>query len=189
MAHGAGVPRASHRPRRNRSPGAQLAQPNPAAALPVVVLPSRAPASAANIQCEWTWRSLLLGFNRLGRGYPKALIIKFRSAAASKLPGLSRPTTCRGRKRRAKPFGFEECGKANTRHFFKQRTLRSVNRVIDDRNQNYKSRTRHPNACEKIMIAPSLERAPRMLLVIGEDEQGLPMETIILEPSVSHKRT
>jgi len=35
------------------------------------------------------------------------------------------------------------------------------------------------------MIAPSLECAPRMLLVIGEDEQGLPMETIILEPSVS----
>ena len=35
------------------------------------------------------------------------------------------------------------------------------------------------------MIAPSLERAPRMLLVIGEDEQGLPMETIIFEPSVS----
>ena len=24
------------------------------------------------------------------------------------------------------------------------------------------------------MIAPTLERAPRMLLVIGEDEQGLP---------------
>jgi len=35
------------------------------------------------------------------------------------------------------------------------------------------------------MIAPALERAPRMLLVIGEDEQGLPTETIILEPSVS----
>ena len=35
------------------------------------------------------------------------------------------------------------------------------------------------------MIAPDLERAPRMLLVIGEDEQGLPTETIILEPSVS----
>ena len=35
------------------------------------------------------------------------------------------------------------------------------------------------------MIAPTLERAPRMLLVIGEDEQGLPTETIILEPSVS----
>ena len=35
------------------------------------------------------------------------------------------------------------------------------------------------------MIAPSLERAPRMLLVIGEDEQGLPTETIILEPSLS----
>ena len=35
------------------------------------------------------------------------------------------------------------------------------------------------------MIAPSIERAPRMLLVIGEDEQGLPTETIILEPSVS----
>jgi hypothetical protein len=31
------------------------------------------------------------------------------------------------------------------------------------------------------MIAPALERAPRMLLVIGEDEQGLPTETIILE--------
>jgi hypothetical protein len=35
------------------------------------------------------------------------------------------------------------------------------------------------------MIAPALERAPRMLLVIGKDEQGLPTETIILEPSVS----
>jgi hypothetical protein len=35
------------------------------------------------------------------------------------------------------------------------------------------------------MIAPSIERAPRMLLVIGEDEQGLPTETIMLEPSVS----
>jgi hypothetical protein len=35
------------------------------------------------------------------------------------------------------------------------------------------------------MIAPALERAPRMLLVIGEDEQGLPTETIVLEPSVS----
>lgn len=35
------------------------------------------------------------------------------------------------------------------------------------------------------MIAPTLERAPRMLLVIGEDEQGLPTETIILAPSVS----
>jgi hypothetical protein len=35
------------------------------------------------------------------------------------------------------------------------------------------------------MIAPAAARAPRMLLVIGEDEQGLPRETIILEPSVS----
>jgi hypothetical protein len=35
------------------------------------------------------------------------------------------------------------------------------------------------------MIAPALERAPRMLLVIGEDEQGLPTETIILERSMS----
>src|SRR5262245_66493106 len=35
------------------------------------------------------------------------------------------------------------------------------------------------------MIAPAPERAPRMLLVIGEDEQSLPTETIILEPSVS----
>ena len=35
------------------------------------------------------------------------------------------------------------------------------------------------------MIAPAVARAPRMLLVIGEDEQGLPTETIILEPSVS----
>jgi len=35
------------------------------------------------------------------------------------------------------------------------------------------------------MIAPAAARAPRMLLVIGEDEQGLPTETIILEPSVS----
>jgi hypothetical protein len=35
------------------------------------------------------------------------------------------------------------------------------------------------------MIAPATARAPRMLLVIGEDEQGLPRETIIPEPSVS----
>ena len=35
------------------------------------------------------------------------------------------------------------------------------------------------------MIAPAIEHAPRMLLVIGKDEQGLPTETIILEPSVS----
>jgi hypothetical protein len=35
------------------------------------------------------------------------------------------------------------------------------------------------------MIAPAIERAPRMLLVIGKDEQGLPTETIIVEPSVS----
>lgn len=35
------------------------------------------------------------------------------------------------------------------------------------------------------MIAPAIDRAPRMLLVIGEDAQGLPTETIILEPSVS----
>jgi hypothetical protein len=44
---------------------------------------------------------------------------------------------------------------------------------------------RHPTACETTMIAPTHERAPRMLLVIGEDEQGLPMELIIPEPSVS----
>jgi hypothetical protein len=35
------------------------------------------------------------------------------------------------------------------------------------------------------MIAQAIERAPRMLLVIGKDEQGLPTETIIVEPSVS----
>jgi hypothetical protein len=35
------------------------------------------------------------------------------------------------------------------------------------------------------MIAPARKRAPKMLLVIGEDEQGLPTETIYLEPSVS----
>ena len=35
------------------------------------------------------------------------------------------------------------------------------------------------------MIAPALERAPRMLLVIGEDEQGLPTETIVVEPSLA----
>jgi hypothetical protein len=35
------------------------------------------------------------------------------------------------------------------------------------------------------MIAPATARAPRMLLVIGEDEQGLPTEVIIPEPSVS----
>jgi hypothetical protein len=35
------------------------------------------------------------------------------------------------------------------------------------------------------MIAPARKRAPKMLLVIGEDEQGLPTETIFLEPSVS----
>ena len=35
------------------------------------------------------------------------------------------------------------------------------------------------------MIAPAAARAPRMLLVIREDEQGLPREMIIPEPSVS----
>jgi hypothetical protein len=35
------------------------------------------------------------------------------------------------------------------------------------------------------MIAPAAARAPRMLLVIGEDEQGLPTEMIVPEPSVS----
>ena len=35
------------------------------------------------------------------------------------------------------------------------------------------------------MIAPAHQRAPRMLLVIGEDAQGLPTETIMLEPSLS----
>jgi hypothetical protein len=35
------------------------------------------------------------------------------------------------------------------------------------------------------MIAPAIERAPRMLLIIGEDEQGLPMEVIIPELTVS----
>jgi hypothetical protein len=35
------------------------------------------------------------------------------------------------------------------------------------------------------MIAPATARAPRMLLVIGEDEQGLPTQMIIPEPSVS----
>ncbi len=35
------------------------------------------------------------------------------------------------------------------------------------------------------MIAPALKRAPQMLLVIGEDEQGLPTEIIILKPSGS----
>jgi hypothetical protein len=35
------------------------------------------------------------------------------------------------------------------------------------------------------MIAPARKRAPKMLLVIGQDEQGLPTETIFLEPSVS----
>jgi hypothetical protein len=35
------------------------------------------------------------------------------------------------------------------------------------------------------MIAPARKRAPRMLLVIGQDELGLPTETIFLEPSVS----
>ena len=35
------------------------------------------------------------------------------------------------------------------------------------------------------MIAPARKRAPQMLLVIGQDEQGLPTETIILEPSMS----
>ena len=35
------------------------------------------------------------------------------------------------------------------------------------------------------MIVPTIERAPRILLVIGEDKQGLPTQTIMLEPSVS----
>jgi hypothetical protein len=34
------------------------------------------------------------------------------------------------------------------------------------------------------MIAPASERAPRMLLLICEDEQGLPMEVIRPEPSL-----
>jgi hypothetical protein len=34
------------------------------------------------------------------------------------------------------------------------------------------------------MIAPAIERAPRTLLVICEDEQGLPIEVIKPEPSV-----
>ena len=38
------------------------------------------------------------------------------------------------------------------------------------------------------MIAPAVERAPRMLLLIGEDEQGLPMEMIVPEPSFSRLR-
>jgi hypothetical protein len=35
------------------------------------------------------------------------------------------------------------------------------------------------------MIAPAAARAPRMLLVIRADEQGLPTEMIIPEPSVT----
>lgn len=35
--------------------------------------------------------------------------------------------------------------------------------------------------CETNMIAPVVERAPRMLLLIGEDQQGLPMEVIVVE--------
>ncbi len=35
------------------------------------------------------------------------------------------------------------------------------------------------------MIAPAIQRAPRTLLLIGEDEQGLPMEVVMLEPGVS----
>ena len=42
-----------------------------------------------------------------------------------------------------------------------------------------------PIACETTLIAPTRERAPRILLVIGEDEQGLPIEMIVPEPSVS----
>jgi hypothetical protein len=38
------------------------------------------------------------------------------------------------------------------------------------------------------MIAPAIERAPRMLLLIGEDEQGLPMEMIVPEPGLSRLR-
>ena len=36
------------------------------------------------------------------------------------------------------------------------------------------------------MIAPAIERAPRMLLVIGKDEQGLPTETIIVDAVDAH---
>jgi hypothetical protein len=39
------------------------------------------------------------------------------------------------------------------------------------------------------MIAPTVERAPRMLLLIGEDEQGLPMEMIVPEPGLSRLRS
>jgi hypothetical protein len=42
----------------------------------------------------------------------------------------------------------------------------------------------HTIACEITMIAPASERAPRMLLLICEDEQGLPMEVIRPEPSL-----
>ena len=38
------------------------------------------------------------------------------------------------------------------------------------------------------MISPAIERAPRMLLLIGEDEQGLPMEMIVPEPGLSRLR-
>jgi hypothetical protein len=45
-------------------------------------------------------------------------------------------------------------------------------------------RCSHTIACEITMIAPASERAPRMLLLICEDEQGLPMEVIRPEPSL-----
>jgi hypothetical protein len=57
---------------------------------------------------------------------------------------------------------------------------------IDDRDQSYKGDGFvNSIACEITMIAPAAARAPRMLLVIGKDEQGLPAEMIIPDPSVS----
>ena len=61
-----------------------------------------------------------------------------------------------------------------------------VARRIDEGDQSYKGDGfANSIACEIKMIAPAPVRAPRMLLVIGKDEQGLPAEMIIPDPSVS----
>src|SRR5262249_55152781 len=78
------------------------------------------------------------------------------------------------------------CGKTHTLYFFQTAQPVSPARRVDDRRESYKAGgSATLTACETTMIAPAAARAPGMWLVIGEDEQGLPTETIILEPSVS----
>src|SRR5262249_536222 len=80
----------------------------------------------------------------------------------------------------------QACGKTHTLYFFQTAQPVSPARRVDDWRESYKAGgSATLTACETTMIAPAPARAPRMLLVIGEDEQGLPTETIIPEPSVS----